>query len=54
MLEPCAGKLARTVLRGGKLVKAYLSQPQDFAKTKSICIKSDICPVPPIKLTKGE
>ena len=26
LLEPCASKVARTVLRGGKLAKAYLSQ----------------------------
>jgi hypothetical protein len=26
MLEPCAVKVACTVLRGGKLAKAYLSQ----------------------------
>jgi len=28
MLEPCAIKVARTVLRGGKLELAYLSRPQ--------------------------
>lgn len=28
MLEPYAEKFARTVLRGGKLELAYLSQPQ--------------------------
>jgi len=28
MLEPCAVKIASTVLRGGKLELAYLSQPQ--------------------------
>jgi hypothetical protein len=30
LLEPCAGKLARTVLRGGKPVRAYLSRLQPF------------------------
>jgi len=27
LLEPCAVKVARTVPRGGKLERAYLSQP---------------------------
>jgi hypothetical protein len=33
MLEPYAVKVARTVLRRGKLERAYLFQPQDFANT---------------------
>ena len=36
MLEPCAVKVACTVLRGGKLEAAYLSQPQLPAMIKVI------------------
>jgi len=32
MLEPCAMKVARTVLRRGKRVISYLFQPQHFAE----------------------
>ncbi len=34
VLEPCAVKVARTVLKGGKPARAYLSNSQDFAKWK--------------------
>lgn len=35
VLEPCAVKVARTVLMGGKLAKAYLSESQGFATLKN-------------------
>ncbi len=34
VFEPCAVKVARTVLAGGKPARAYLSKTQDFAKWK--------------------
>jgi len=45
VFEPCAVKIARTVLKGGKLERAYLSKSQGFATLKKLGIKPDACPV---------
>jgi hypothetical protein len=46
MLEPYAMKVARTVLKGGKLEKAYLSGKSAICKLCEAMRKTSFCALP--------